>query len=129
MKNTYTLHVITHFNASRKLRDYEGACADLHTHRFKVQANVMTPAPDHKGMVIDFYEIKQSLEKITGAWEQQFLNDLAPFDKLNPTNENLAKICFDLLSQSLKHPEATLQSLSIWENETAGVTYQQDEYR
>jgi 6-pyruvoyltetrahydropterin/6-carboxytetrahydropterin synthase len=123
MSEHYILHVITTFNAARTLRDYQGPCANIHGHNFKVQADVKTPPPDEKGMVIDFYEIKALLERITKSWDHQFLNEISPFDVLNPTNENLAKFCFDTLTKNLNHPIARVQSITVWENEEAGVTY------
>ena len=123
MKEYYTLHIIAHFNAARTLRDYEGPCANIHGHNFKVQADVVTPPPDETGMVIDFYDIKRALEHITRNWDHSFLNEIAPFDTVNPTNENLAKYCFDELTKDLNHPVARVQAITVWENEEAGVTY------
>jgi 6-pyruvoyltetrahydropterin/6-carboxytetrahydropterin synthase len=126
MSDHYLLHVSTQFQATRALRHYEGPCANVHSHRFKVQADVMTPPPDERGMVIDFYEIKACLEKMVALWEGCFLNDISPFDTLNPTNENLAKYCFEVLNASLTHPVARVQSVSVWETSEAGVTYRKN---
>jgi 6-pyruvoyltetrahydropterin/6-carboxytetrahydropterin synthase len=125
MNEYYIHHVSINFKADRALRDYEGPCANRHEHQFKVEADVLTPSPGKSGMVIDFYDIKAALNKITQAWAHTFLNEIKPFDTMNPTNENLAKYCFEALKQELNHPIAQVQSITVWENDGAGVTYVQ----
>jgi 6-pyruvoyltetrahydropterin/6-carboxytetrahydropterin synthase len=129
MNEFYILHVSILFYATRALRDYEGPCAEVHGHHFRVQADVVTPAPGETGMVIDFYHIKTRLENIVMPWEQGFLNEITPFETLNPTNENLAKYCFDALSAALRHPLARVQSIAVWETPEVGVTYSSSVYK
>ena len=45
---------------------------------------------------------------------------------INPTNENLAKHCFEALTHNLNHPLASVQSITVWESEGAGVTYRKE---
>lgn len=123
MLATYTIHVISYFTASRALRDYIGSCAQQHTQTFKVAVDVLTPEPDEKGFVIDFYEIKAALEKIIAEFEQRYLNDMVPFNTLNPSNENLAKHIFWQLSTGLQSSQVKVTAISVWENDAAGVTY------
>jgi 6-pyruvoyltetrahydropterin/6-carboxytetrahydropterin synthase len=123
MPATYTLHVSTHFNSARSLRDYEGPCANIHGHTFKVQANVVAPEPDKKGLVIDFFDIKKKLEQIANRLNHHYVNELKPFDEINPTNENLAKYFFEELSKILTHPSAKVTQITVWESEESGVTY------
>lgn len=123
MSSTYTLHVTTHFNSARALRNYEGPCKNIHGHTFKVQANVSASEPDSTGLVIDFIEIKTALQKIVENFDHQYINEIKPFDIINPTNENLAKYFFEALTIILQPKKVKVTSLSVWESNESGVTY------
>ena len=119
----YILSTSTWLNAARALRNYEGACANIHGHNFKLIAEVETAEPDEKGLVIDFYDIKQAMDTIAKTYDHHFLNELSPFDQLNPTNENMAKFFFEQLSQMINSKIAKVLAFSVWESEEAGVKY------
>lgn len=123
MLATYTLHVTSHFTAARALRNYVGDCAKLHNQTFKVGVDVAAPELDETGLVVDFYDIKAMLEQVLSLFECGNLNEIAPFNKLNPSNENLAKYIFVELNKNLVHPTIKLVAATVWENELAGATY------
>tara|TARA_R110000868_G_scaffold410505_4_gene698822 strand:- start:64923 stop:65303 length:381 start_codon:yes stop_codon:yes gene_type:complete len=126
MPAQYTLKIVTRFNAARALRHYEGKCANIHGHDFRLEAEINTPAPDEdKGLVVDFYDIKQVMTQVADKFDHQFINEVAPFDVINPTDENLAKWLFEHLQELLTDPNVSVAAVTLWESDEFGVRYSQ----
>jgi 6-pyruvoyltetrahydropterin/6-carboxytetrahydropterin synthase len=98
------------FSAAHSLREYPGKCANVHGHNYKVEITVAGPALDKLGMLVEFETIKRALAPWIEKFDHGFLNELAPFDALNPTAENLAKFFHDVVAAAIaaeiaKQPE------------------------
>jgi 6-pyruvoyltetrahydropterin/6-carboxytetrahydropterin synthase len=50
---------------------------------------------DALGIAIDFREIKKQTKEVVKRLDHQYLNEIPPFDELNPTAENIAKYSQD----------------------------------
>ncbi len=98
----YSATIQAHFSAAHKLRDYETGCARLHGHNWKVQVTLASTTLDSMGMVMDFKHIKSILKTHLEPWDHQLLNDIPPFNDINPTAENIAVILFQTLTINLK---------------------------
>jgi 6-pyruvoyltetrahydropterin/6-carboxytetrahydropterin synthase len=118
----FILHVKHQFAAARALRDYEGRCANTHGHNFKVQLNIITEEVK-RGYQLDYYEVKMYLSEVAEPFDHQFLNEIAPFDSVNPTTENIAKYFYQQLVPYLAEQHAKLQSVTVWETDEFGATY------
>ncbi len=95
--------VHTHFSSAHSLRGYQGNCEELHGHNWKVGVQIAAETLDNLGMVIDFKVLKQKLHQIIQRLDHKHLNDLPPFDALNPSSENIAFYIFQELKKSLTH--------------------------
>jgi 6-pyruvoyltetrahydropterin/6-carboxytetrahydropterin synthase len=42
---------------------------------------------------------------------------------LNPSVENIARVCFDLLQPAVNRPGVTLRSVTVWESDRTSCTY------
>jgi 6-pyruvoyltetrahydropterin/6-carboxytetrahydropterin synthase len=52
------------------------------------------------------------------------LNDVAPFDQINPSAENIAKYFFDEVTQRMGEVEGVRVSwVKVWETDTSVATY------
>lgn len=102
------------FDSAHKLIDYNGPCAQIHGHTYKLEVTVCGPlAPD---MIIDFYDIKKIVENtVLNKVDHQFLNDVVPF---NPTVENMAVWMADLLEPAFADP-VKLEKIRLWENQSS----------
>jgi 6-pyruvoyltetrahydropterin/6-carboxytetrahydropterin synthase len=127
MPACYTLKVITGFASAHSLRGYPGECRRLHGHNWKVEVEVSASGLDELGMGIDFKDIKQAAREIAGRLDHQYLNDIEPFDTLNPTAENLAAWFFRELSQRLDNERVRVVAVTLWETERACVRYSEDD--
>jgi len=98
----------TNFDAAHKLEGYNGACANLHGHRWNVEFRVTSDKLmlDEIGMLVDFKKLKD----LTKAFDHTYLNQI--FAE-NPTAENLA-IFFQMKAKKLVPKECKV-SVKIFE--------------
>lgn len=126
MTSKYTLKIVTDFAAAHSLRDYPGACSRLHGHNWKIEVQVSSTHLDEVGMVLDFKKIKTAANTVAAELDHQYLNEIAPFDVINPTAENIAAHFFRCLSQMLNGKNVKVKSVTIWETERACATYTEE---
>ncbi len=123
MTALYTLKVVRDFAAAHSLRGYDGTCKRLHGHNWKVEVEVITDQLNDIGIAIDFKTIKSYTKSISERLDHYYLNEVAPFDKINPTAENIARYFFSELKQMLKNKNANIGAVTVWETERASVRY------
>lgn len=87
-----------HFEAAHRLPGYNGKCAHLHGHSYRVKVTMMGKVQEN-GMVLDFAIVKDIIDQL----DHQFLNDLME----NPTVEITARWLLDRI------PLAT--EVELWE--------------
>nr|VFK22387.1 MAG: 6-pyruvoyltetrahydropterin/6-carboxytetrahydropterin synthase [Candidatus Kentron sp. MB]VFK28759.1 MAG: 6-pyruvoyltetrahydropterin/6-carboxytetrahydropterin synthase [Candidatus Kentron sp. MB]VFK74080.1 MAG: 6-pyruvoyltetrahydropterin/6-carboxytetrahydropterin synthase [Candidatus Kentron sp. MB] len=126
MTSTYTLKVTTDFAAAHALRDYPGDCRRMHGHNWKVEVEATTTSLDDIGMGIDFQVIKDGIQSVTRELDHHYLNEVSPFDKINPTAENIATYLFQGISRILNNKQVQISAVTLWETERACVRYQED---
>jgi 6-pyruvoyltetrahydropterin/6-carboxytetrahydropterin synthase len=100
------------FSASHQLRLYDGSMEPLHGHNWRVKVTVGSEGLDAMGVVMDFHELSAQVEKIVGRFHNGHLNEVKPFDAINPSAENVAMH----VGRSLA-PKAgvRLVSVEVWE--------------
>ncbi|WP_018865353.1 6-carboxytetrahydropterin synthase QueD [Thioalkalivibrio sp. ARh3] len=126
MSARYTLRVLTDFASAHTLRDYPGQCANMHGHNWKVEAEVQAETLDDAGMAVDFKVVKTAAREIAGQLDHRYLNDVPPFDTVNPTAENIAQWFFRQMSERLNRPGLRMHALTLWETDRACVRYSED---
>jgi len=122
----YQISVEQHFDAAHFLRGYHGKCEALHGHRFKVVVKVKSPRVDDRGIAYDFAELKQLLGDILSRFDHTCLNDMPPFDKINPSSENIASTIYNELKLKLAQLPVLLSCVEVWESPQSGVAYSPD---
>lgn len=127
MAARYNLKIVTDFASAHTLRGYPGACARMHGHNWKVEAEVVATRLDEVGMGVDFRVIKQATRAIAERLDHRYLNELAPFTEMNPTAENIAAYFYKELSEQLNGEHVRVQAVTLWETERACVRYVEDE--
>lgn len=126
MQPRYRLTVSTEFAAAHSLRDYPGDCSRLHGHNWKVEVDVDATALNEHGMGIDFKAIKQAARALAAELDHRNLNDLAPFDQINPTAENIAAWFYRGLAATLNSNNVRVTGVTLWETGTARVRYSEE---
>ena len=126
MTARYTMKILTDFAAAHYLREYEGECSRLHGHNWKVEVTVNASTLDNVGMGMDFKVIKKATKDLINELDHYNLNDIPPFDKINPTAENISAYLYKELSARLNNDTATVEAITLWETDRACVTYAED---
>ena len=114
------------FSAGHALRGYKGKCENVHGHNYKVRVSVEGEHLDSTGLLVDFVDLREAVRKIVNSLDHQFLNDLAPFDRLNPSAENIARFFCEQLEPSVNRDGARLQAVTVWETENSFASYRPD---
>ena len=120
------------FAAGHALRGYRGKCENTHGHNYRVRLTLRGRDLNSTGLLYDFVELKGALRQVADRVDHQFLNDLAPFDLLNPSAENLAKYFYQEIDGRLAKqrpgngvPENNVKvaAVTVWETDTTTATY------
>ncbi len=119
----YRISVRRHFDAAHYLRNYKGKCEHLHGHRFEVVVTLEARQLNEIGIAYDFTELKKHLEKIVGRFDHVSLNEIAPFDKINPSSENIAATIYRELAPTLKGEPVSIASVEVWESPESCAAY------
>ncbi len=122
----YHISVEQHFDAAHFLRGYQGKCEALHGHRFGVVVKIGAPEVDEVGLAYDFTVLKQHLSDILSRFDHICLNDVPPFDNINPSSENIAATIYNELQPKLAGAPVSLSCVEVWESPQSGVAYSPD---
>ena len=122
----YQISVEKHFDAAHFLRGYRGKCEALHGHRFRAVARVNAAKLDDIGLAYDFAELKRHLNDILARFDHTCLNDVPPFDKINPSSENIATTIYDELRSKLAGTPVAISAIEVWESPQTGIIYRPD---
>lgn len=120
----YKLSVVKSFASAHCLREYKGKCENMHGHNWKVRAAFCGTELDKTGMLMDFTDIKAHLDKIMQYLDHKFLNEIPPFNTINPTAENIAAYIFEELKKA-ETATAKICEVEVWESETSSATVSQ----
>jgi 6-pyruvoyltetrahydropterin/6-carboxytetrahydropterin synthase len=126
MAARYTLKVVTDFAAAHTLRDYPGACSRMHGHNWKVEVEVSASQLDDIGMAIDFKHIKRAAREVGGELDHRYLNEIPPFDQVNPTAENIAAWLYKGIGDKINNEHIQVCAVTLWETERACVRYTEE---
>ncbi len=121
----YYIYKELSFSSAHRLREYHGKCENLHGHNWKVRAYLKAEELNNLGMVEDFSILKTALGEIVDKLDHQFLNDLPPFDRLQPSAENIARYVFDELKKRFNGPRVFVHKVLVWESEGSCAIYEE----
>jgi len=135
------------FQAAHQLRGYEGKCARLHGHNYRLEVTIAGEQVNEQGLVMDFERLKAQVREVLEPFDHQHLNEIEPFAErpragpspeaatttspglrpadggLNPTCENLARVLYERLAQRIKGEGVRVARVRLWETPNSAVTY------
>jgi 6-pyruvoyltetrahydropterin/6-carboxytetrahydropterin synthase len=123
------------FAAGHALRGYRGKCENVHGHNYKVRVTLEGSALNSIGLLYDFKDLKEAIHCAIRKLDHQFLNDVPPFDVLNPSAENLARYFYDEVGRMVADSAANangnpnagapsrVERVTVWETDTTTATY------
>ncbi len=137
----YTLKAIAAFDSAHFLKGYNGKCANLHGHRWTIEAvfgsRTLIQDGEKRGMVIDFGDLKKAVRALADHFDHALIiekDSLKPatFDALTeegfriievdfrPTAECFAKYCFDALCAE----KLPVSAVTVYETPDNCATYE-----
>lgn len=107
------------FEAAHKLMGLPPThkCARLHGHSYRARVVVSGTPDPARGWVIDYADIKDTVQPTIDTLDHAYLNDLPGLAQ--PTTEALALYLWRAIKPSLP----SLSRLEVWETATSGVIY------
>jgi 6-pyruvoyltetrahydropterin/6-carboxytetrahydropterin synthase len=124
----FEVTVEAHFSSGHFLREYHGKCENPHGHNYRVLVTLAGEELESNGLLLDFKILKDILKPVVNYLDHHMINELAPFDVVNPSAENLAKYFFDETNTRLKDVTSgrvRVQSSTIFETDTSQATYRE----
>ncbi len=121
----FELLIQDQFSAAHNLREYKGKCEKLHGHNWRVDLRLEGDRLDNKGMVLDFKEGKRILAEALEPFDHTYLNEVPPFDRLNPSSENLARVIAEAVAKRLPSG-VRLAGVTTWESDRCAACYTPD---
>lgn len=122
----YRVSVTRHFDSAHFLRGYEGKCEALHGHRYQVKLTVESDRLNDIGLAFDFTVLKKKLDAVIEKYDHHLLNDVPPFDTINPSAENIAKTIYKELKLKMELAKVDITEVEVWESPDSSATYVPD---
>ena len=121
-KKIWRLTVRDEISAGHALRHYEGKCERLHGHNFAVELTVEgDKLTENVELLLDFKVLKRALKEELALLDHQIINEVPPFDSLNPSSENISRHIFQAADTSACH--VRVHSVSVSEKGAQTATY------
>jgi len=111
------------FAAGHALRGYKGKCENVHGHNYKLRVTVQGEKLNSIGLLMDFADLRAAVRSLVERFDHQFLNDLEPFRKINPSAENLAWYVGTELQKEIKNQGLSVNNVTVWETDTTSASY------
>jgi len=109
------------FDCAHYLENYEGACANMHGHTYKLEVTVrrIGKSLDEQQMVMDFSDLKKIVqEHILDKWDHATINEVEIY---NPTAENMAIDAARKLKGVLYGQDIAVERVRLYETPTSYV--------
>jgi 6-pyruvoyltetrahydropterin/6-carboxytetrahydropterin synthase len=120
----YYLTIEDSFASAHQLRGYKGKCENLHGHNWKVILTVKGDILDDTGLLIDFHILKKRLKEVLEGVDHRNINEVPPFDEINPSSENLARYIYNKMEENLSDEgRVSMDEVTVWESATSRCTY------
>jgi 6-pyruvoyltetrahydropterin/6-carboxytetrahydropterin synthase len=114
------------FAAGHFLRNYKGKCENPHGHNYKVLVTLQGNELDKAGLLLDFKDLKVVMKSVVERLDHQMINDIKPFDEVNPSAENLARYFYqetNLKLRSVTEGRVSVKMVTMFETDTTNATY------
>lgn len=122
-KSRFTVTKEQDFCAAHFLREYHGQCEQLHGHNYRVQVSVGCDELDAEGLVVDFMRLKEAMVEVLKRFDHKLLNEVEPFDRLNPTLEHLARYIAEEVAVRIDDQRARVTACRLWETQRNSAEY------
>lgn len=125
MPGVFEIVVQEQFSAAHALRNYPGNCEHLHGHNWTVEVTIECGELNDIGIGVDFRTVKQCLREALNRLDHVNLNELPPFNVINPSSENIARCLYEELSGKLNTEKIRVSRVAVSETPTSRASYRE----
>jgi 6-pyruvoyltetrahydropterin/6-carboxytetrahydropterin synthase len=121
----YSLTIESVFAAAHSIA-IRGDREPVHGHHWHVTATIEGESLDSDGLLCDFHVVERALAEIASKFHNRNLNEIRPFDILNPSAEMVARHIHEELSKRVGPtitPRARVASVRVTEAPGCAATY------
>jgi 6-pyruvoyltetrahydropterin/6-carboxytetrahydropterin synthase len=119
----YEVTVKTGFSAAHQLRCYDGKFENLHGHNWTAIAVVEAKELDAMDVGVDVVMLKEKVNQILSRLDYKNINEVPPFDKRNPSAENIARWLFQELAAEINADGIRVKRVEVKEFDDCGAAY------
>ena len=124
MPGLFEVMIERNFSSAHQLRGYRGKCENLHGHNYRIEIYARGRELDNIGLLVDFVELKAAADEVVQYLDHQNINELAPFDVVQPSAENLAKFILEQVGSKVGDDRVRIYKVRCFETPTSVATYQ-----
>lgn len=117
-RNRYSMRLIRFVNA-RHFISLGGVAGSVHAHSWQVDAEVSVVHTTED--TLEFSQVSRAIATALDPYENTLLNQVYPFNIIQPTTENIAMYFFNRLDEILIKLGLELSQLHLWESPTRGI--------
>ncbi|HVP57824.1 MAG TPA: 6-carboxytetrahydropterin synthase [bacterium] len=120
----YEVSTEVSFSAAHFIAGYQGDCAKMHGHNWRVRATLHSGSPERlPGLTYDFRKLRALLEEVAAIVDHTVLNELPFFKVKNPTAEAIAEWFYGEVAGRLDDPNVSVARVEVWESPLNCATY------
>ncbi len=137
----FTLKTTAAFDSAHFLSGYNGKCANIHGHRWTIEASVsqssLTKTGDKRDMVIDFGDFKREVRALADFYDHALIYESGSLrdktlDALREEGFRLIEVCFrptaerfaEAFYNSLKEKQLPVSAVTVYETPENCAVYE-----
>ena len=124
MLGQFEVMIERNFSSAHQLRGYKGKCENLHGHNYRIEIYARGSELDNIGLLVDFIDLKAAADDVVQYLDHRNINELPPFDELQPSAENLAKYVLERVGSRINDKRVLIYKVRCFETPTSVATYE-----
>ncbi len=90
-----------------------GHVGQIHSHTWEI---CMSISMANDGEIVPFYQLEQVIDGVLDKYQDKYINEVSPFDEINPTLENVCEYLHGVFDEKLKEHDWMLLCMEMSEN-------------
>jgi 6-pyruvoyltetrahydropterin/6-carboxytetrahydropterin synthase len=123
----FTVRCRATFEAAHHLVDYVGGPEPVHGHSWTIEVALGREKLGAYDLSVDFVPTEALVKELAGRLHNRDLNTVSPFDRENPSAENVALwIADEIRAAGVLGNGVRLEEVTVWEGSRNSVTFRPD---
>lgn len=114
----YSIKLVSFVNA-RHYVSFGQNIGPVHAHSWQIQMEIRVPSKNPE--LVAFAKIFEAIKSVLNPYENIVLNHVHPFNRIQPTTENIALYIYNQLEDALSAIGLGMGKLTVWETPTRGI--------